>query len=71
MAETLHWVWYHGQDLGTSAGTKTFFQTNKNAATNGLADTNMEVSGQLPASEEFEIRKVSIVLSSNEETTDS
>ena len=68
--EKISWVWYHGQDLGTSAGTKTFFQTNKNAASNGLADTNMDISGQFPQSEKFTLKKVSIVLSPDEAVAD-
>jgi len=70
MPETISWVWYHGQDLGTSAGTKTFFQTNKSAATNGLADTNMVLSGQFPSAEKFVLKKISVVPSPNEDPDD-
>ena len=70
MPETISWVYYHGQDLGTSAGTKTFFQTDKHAATNGLADTNMEVAGQLPSANKFVIKKISVIPSPNEDPAD-
>ena len=52
------WVWYHTQDIPTSAGTTTFFNTDQ--ATAGKAKCNMKMAGQLPAAEKFTIKSIQV-----------
>ena len=54
----IFWVWYHTQDIGTSAGTTTFFNTDQ--ATAGKAKCNMKMAGQLPAAEKFKIESIQV-----------
>lgn len=54
---------YHLQSYGTAGATSfTFFQTAVGSATNGLADTNMDIAGSLSAGKRFAVFAVGICL---------
>ena len=54
----LDWVWYHTQDITTTAGDFTFFNTDQ--ATAGKAKCNMKMAGQLPAAEKFTVHSIQV-----------
>lgn len=52
---------YHLQAYGTGGATSfTFFQTAKGSATNGLADTNMNIAGALSVGQKFVVMSIGV-----------
>ncbi len=60
--EVIRWTWYSFRVYPAAGSTQLlFFQQNMSTATNGIADTNMAVPGQLSGGEAMVIRNVRVV----------
>jgi hypothetical protein len=60
--EIIRWTWYSFKAYATGGATQTlYFDQNIGQATNRLADTNMQVGGQLSGGEAMLVRNVRVV----------